>query len=294
MGARKIKQREQGEVSLAGVFGSRQLKWAVVAVLLITGSFAINKLYQPQTLPFKSIQVYGELAWTDKDQLNQLILKNIDGGFFSLDIKGLKQNLEEQAWIQSVAIRRVWPDVLQITANEQQPVAVWNDSSVINQQGELFDPLGQDLPKYLVKVSGPEGAQHNLMTHYFAIEGLISGAGLRVASIDINDRRALQVILTNGVRLLLGRVRNDTESAEEIQRFVKAYKASLSPKLDQISLVDLRYTNGLAVRWKQHATAQQSTLRKSTTQNAVTQKAITHKTTTQQTLGAIGRVMVQG
>ena len=177
-----------------------------------------------------------------------------------------------------MAIRRVWPDVLQITANEQQPIAIWNGGAVINRQGELFDPLDQQLPKYLVKVSGPEGSHQQLMTHYFAVEKLFDDIGLRVASIDINDRRALQVILTNGVRLLLGRVRNDEESAEEVRRFVKAYQSLLSAKIGKIALVDLRCTNGLAVRWKQKKS-----------------KASTEVTTTkQQTLGAIGRVMVQG
>lgn len=270
MGARKIKQKEPGQFSLTGLFGSLSFKLAMLGVVLVSGTVALNQLYKPQTLPFNTIQIYGELAWTDRDQLNQLVLDNIDGGFFSLNIKNLKKNLEDQAWIKSVAIRRVWPDVLQITANEQQPLAIWNGGAVINKQGELFDPLDQELPKYLVKVAGPEGSHQRLMDHYFAIEQPLLDVGLRVASLDINERRALQVILTNGVRLLLGRVRNEEESAEEVRRFVKAYKGMLSPKIGQIALVDLRYTNGLAVRWK------------------------SNNTTQQQTLGAISRVMVQG
>ena len=270
MGARKLKQKEQGEFSFSDIFGSLYFKSTVAGVFLICGVLAVAKLYQPETLPFKSIQIYGELSWIDRDRLNGLIMENIDGGFFSLNISQLKTQLEQQAWIESVAVRRVWPDVLQITANEQQPVAIWNGSSVINRYGEIFSPMGQELPKYLVKVSGPEGSHQLLMNHYFAIEKLFQEAGLRVASMDINDRRALQVILTNGVRILLGRVRNEDESAEEVQRFVTAYKGTLSPKFDEVALVDLRYTNGLAVRWKQHTTTQQ------------------------QTLGAVSRSMVQG
>lgn len=270
MGARKLKQKEQGKLSFADVLGSLYFKSTVVGVLLVCSTLAIARLYQPETLPFKSIQIYGELSWIDRDKLNALILENIDGGFFSLNISQLKSHLEQQAWIESVAIRRVWPDVLQITANEQQPIAIWNGDRVINRYGEVFDPVDQELPKYLVKVSGPEGSHQLMMDHYFAIEKLFQDAGLRIASMDINDRRALQVILTNGVRILLGRARNQDESAEEVQRFVKAYKGMLSPKFDEVALVDLRYTNGLAVRWKEHTTTQQ------------------------QTLGAVSRSMVQG
>ena len=270
MGARRLKQKEQGEFSFTDVVGSLYFKSTVAGLLLLCAVLAVAKLYQAETLPFKSIQIYGELSWIDREKLNTLILENVDGGFFSLNISQLKSRLEQQAWIDSVAIRRIWPDVLQITANEQQPVAVWNGVSVINRRGELFDPVGQEVPKYLVKVSGPEGSHQLMMDHYFAVEKLFRETGLRVASMDINDRRALQVILTNGVRLLLGRVRNEEECVEEVQRFIAAYRATLSPKFDEVALVDLRYTNGLAVRWKQDATTQQ------------------------QTLGAVSRSMVQG
>ena len=260
MGARKIKQKEPGQFSFAEALGSLQFKITMLVVLLLASALAVAKLYQPHTLPFKSIQVFGELNWVDKDKLNALIFQKINGGFFSLDISELKAALEEQAWIESVAIRRVWPDVLQITAIEQQPVALWNGDKVINRKGQIFDPSEQELPKYLVKVAGPEGAHQLLMGHYFAIEELLQSTGLRVSSMNINERRAMQVILANGVRLLLGRVRSVEESAEEVQRFVSAYKGTLSPKFDEVALVDLRYTNGLAVRWKQHTTTKHQSL----------------------------------
>jgi len=260
MGARKIKQKEPGKLSFADMAGSLYFKSTLVGLLLLCTVLAVARLYQPQTLPFKSIQIYGELTWIDKDKLNDIILKNIDGGFFSLNISQLKARLEKLTWIESVAIRRLWPDVLQITAREQQPVAIWNGNRVINRYGEIFDPEDQELPKYLVRVSGPEGAHHLMMDHYFAIRQLFQDVGLRIASMDINDRRALQVILTNGVRILLGRVRDGEESAEEVQRFVQAYKGGLSPKFEDVALVDLRYTNGLAVRWKQIDSSQQQTL----------------------------------
>lgn len=260
MGARKIKQKEPGNFSISEMAGSVYFKSAMLGILLLCSALAVARLYQPQTLPFKSIQIFGELSWIDRDSLNQLILDNIDGGFFSLNISQLKAHLEQQPWIESIAVRRVWPDVLQITANEQQPVAVWNGSHVINRYGELFDPVDQNLPTYLVNVSGPEGSHHLAMNHYFAIEKLFQEVGLRISSLEINDRRSIQIFLTNGVRLLLGRVRDEGESADEVRRFVMAYRGRLSSRFEDIALVDLRYTNGLAVRWKKHTTTEKQTL----------------------------------
>jgi len=270
MGARKIKQKEPGKFSIAELPGSIYFKSTVAGLLMLSLVLALGKLYQPETLPFKSIQIFGELTWVDKGRLNGIILENIDGGFFSLNISKLKQDLEKLSWIETVSIRRVWPDVLQITAYEQRPIAVWNGNQVVNRFGELFDPLDQVLPQYLVKVSGPDGMHQLLMDHYFAIEKPLQQVGLRVASLGLNDRRSLEVILTNGVRLLLGRVRNSDDCAEEVERFANAYKSTLSSRFEEVALIDLRYTNGLAVRWKQHTDTQQ------------------------QTLGAVSRPMVQG
>ena len=75
--------------------------------------------------------------------------------------------------------------------------------------------------------------------------------GLRITNINVNDRRAMQLTLSNGVQLFMGRVRDTSESGTEMMRFVRAYKATLAPQIDRVQFVDLRYTNGVAVRWKQ-------------------------------------------
>ena len=136
MGARKIKQ-QQHESRLAQVLSGRRLKQFAFGSMLIACGLFIYNLYLPTTLPFKKIQVFGTLEWVDREELNSLVLQDIDGGFFSLNVKGLKQNLEQLAWIDSVSIRRVWPDVLQVMINEQQPIAVWNDESIIKPKCQM-------------------------------------------------------------------------------------------------------------------------------------------------------------
>jgi cell division protein FtsQ len=220
------------------------------SLLLMCGLF-IYKLYLPTTLPFKKIQVYGTLQWVDREKLNALVLDDINGVFFSLDVKQLKQNLEQLAWVKSVSIRRVWPDVLQLMVSEQQPVALWNGESIINQNGGLFMPAMEQLPDEIVHITGPEGMYETLVEHYNVLSVMTADLGLQIANIDVNDRRAMRVTLSNGVQLFLGRVRDTSDSGTEMMRFVRAYKATLAPQIDRVQFVDLRYTNGVAVRWKQ-------------------------------------------
>jgi len=257
MGARRIAVKQDKEFGLTNIIGSRPFKVFVVFLMLVACALFVTKLNRPDTLPFKTIQIVGQLNWIDKGNLNDLIVKNLNGGFFSLDVNNLKNNLENQAWIESAGIRRIWPDILQITIEEQQPIAIWNDHSVVNKDGNLFTPDPQKMPQQLVKLYGPKGSYLNLIAQYHALTDLTDSVGLKIGSISLNERRALQVELHNGIRLLLGRVRNVDESSAEMQRFVYAFNATLASKLDRVTLVDLRYTNGLAVRWKAQSQPEQ-------------------------------------
>ena len=250
MGARKIKQ-QQHESRLAQILSGHRLKQLALGSMLIVCGLFIYNLYLPTTLPFKKIQVFGTLQWVDKEELNKLVLQDIDGGFFSLDVKGLKQNIEQLAWINSVSIRRVWPDVLQVMITEQQPVAMWNNESIINRNGELFMPALDQFPEEMVQITGPAGMYETLVEHYKALSVMTADLGLRITNNNVNDRRAMKLTLSNGVQLFMGRVRDTSESGTEMMRFVRAYKATLAPQIDRVQFVDLRYTNGVAVRWKQ-------------------------------------------
>lgn len=250
MGARKINKQGETESRWSRWREAGYLKLTAVAAIFVTVALGVSHLYQPQTLPFKTIQVFGQLKWMDRKTLNRVVLDNMDGGFFSLDVDGLKQHLEQQTWIDAVAIRRVWPDVLQVSVSEQQPIAVWNHKVMVNKRGELFGRGSNAFPPNLVTMQGPPGMHNALIKYYQTLAGMMTTTGLSIADLTVDNRRAMQLRLSNGVQLKLGRVRRDQDITTEMKRFVQAYRATLAAKIDNIQRVDLRYTNGLAVRWK--------------------------------------------
>lgn len=86
------------------------------------------------------------------------------------------------------------------------------------------------------------------------ITPLINSLGLTVTSLVLNERRAWQIILDNGIRLELGKDSLD----ERVERFISLYN-ELGSKANQVSYIDLRYDTGAAVGWFPEQELEEST-----------------------------------
>jgi cell division protein FtsQ len=75
----------------------------------------------------------------------------------------------------------------------------------------------------------------------------MSAVGLKTAKITMDERRAWTLYFVNDMQVKLGRANSD----ERLQRFVRVFKAGLNNYQSEIVAVDMRYTNGLSVIWKQ-------------------------------------------
>jgi cell division protein FtsQ len=64
---------------------------------------------------------------------------------------------------------------------------------------------------------------------------------------QLDNRRAWHLQLDNAVLLELGRA----DAGQRLQRFVRAWPDVFAGRLDELQRVDLRYSNGFSVSWKQ-------------------------------------------
>ena len=248
-----LTRRLVGGVMLFGVLGG-----------VVTST--VWTLLQADTLPIEHVQVKSAFKHLDRQDLYQAIGSMADDGFFSVNVRAVKQATEALAWVDRASVRRVWPNVLQIEIVEHVPLAKWKDGRIVNRRGELIGENGKtkvkpkDKPKGTLKenttndselaglpvFSGPEGSVELLAKRYQSMSFLLAELGLSIANVSMNERRAWQLSLNNGWQLLLGRSVNDAQ----LVRFASAYQAVLAKQAVQIESIDLRYTNGFAVRLK--------------------------------------------
>ena len=62
----------------------------------------------------------------------------------------------------------------------------------------------------------------------------------------MNNRGSWQIKFISGQLMLTGK----TDTEKKVRRFTKAFKDQLQQYLSKVSIVDLRYTNGLSITWK--------------------------------------------
>ena len=217
-------------------------------LLLICGLLAgwlQQQLADPTTLPIHKIRVQGALVHVNEDMLRKSVVDKVQGGYFNIDVANLRHTVEELPWVKSAAVRRVWPDAVVIHVIEQQPLAVWAKGGLVNQQGERFEPRVSHRQKRLPLFTAPAGMELGMTELYRDLSKQLAPLQLRIVSLQLDERRAVQLQLHNGIELALGR----EERLARLQRFVQVYRKTLAQHAMKIRRIDLRYSNGMAVQW---------------------------------------------
>ncbi|MCG8380267.1 MAG: cell division protein FtsQ/DivIB [Proteobacteria bacterium] len=223
------------------VYGS--LLVVMIICLLAWGGMTLS---HPDTLPIKQVRIEGDFTRLSPVDLQLLVTDKVRGGFFNLNVDAVKLALVEEPWVSHVTVKRIWPDALRVIVIEQTPAVRWRDEGLLNTSGEYFEPEPKTIPPNLPLLSGPDGMEVMLLEQYESMQTQVQTIGFSIASITLDDRRAWSFVLTNGIKVILGRHDFD----QRFNRFLTLIPASLSGRVDQTDLIDMRYTNGFSIRWK--------------------------------------------
>ena len=210
-----------------------------VAIYWISGPVA--KVFER---PIKSVVVEGDFNFISKTRATELIGNEINGDFLQLDLMQLKNALLNDPWVERVTLNRRWPDTLVVKISEQKPIARWGDG-FLNQRGEivLIDDASQ--LSGLPWLQGSEADAPEILQQYQDLSQLLRSRGLEVLALKCDNKKSWRLTIKNHVEIALGR----DQVMEKMRRFVTVYDTHLSNVWLDVKAIDLRYTNGVAVRW---------------------------------------------
>lgn len=209
-------------------------------------------------LPIAGVEVRGDLIFINKAEIRSIVEDNISGGFFTVDLNRVREIVSQQPWIESVSLRRKWPDALEVFVEERKPIAYWNEDGYISENGHVFKPEVIDKTLNLPDLDGPDGQHNNVWKFMNVLYKEMSMLNYTVTSLELDERRAWQLKIEksvgvgdeqtrSGINVRLGRF--DTE--KRLRRFVRVLPELASKKEfadDKINVIDMRYPNGFAVQ----------------------------------------------
>lgn len=248
---RKAKKSVQAECNQedSGRRGRHPLLFFIgmlACVMFAYGGYLTQQLRDPSAFPIRKIVVEGEFHHLTSEHVQRLVSNAVHRGFFRTDVAVVRARILDEPWVFDAAVRRIWPDTIRVSIREHGAVARWGEYALLNQFADIFMPDSNTIPPGLVILDGPIGTENELLTRFFSIKGRLDQVGLRIMRINLSERRAWAIDLEGGATLVIGR----QAVAERLDRFSRIFERVLKENWDRVALVDLRYTNGFAIREK--------------------------------------------
>jgi cell division protein FtsQ len=229
----------------------RPVPWrAVLGLLLIlamAGGVWLILERESQWLPVRIIQVEGELHHHSSRLLQGTISQRLVGGILTADLEDLKTAAEDLAWVGRASVRRVWPDRLQVEVEEHRPIARWNRDGLVTAEGVIFRPGPGTVPEGLPLLEGDDQRAVEVVDRYRQWRDDLMLIGHLIQTLSVDPRGSWRIDLVMGAELYLG-----TEAVDQrLARFIAS--ATQLEAAGQPMVVDLRYSNGFAVKWAANA-----------------------------------------
>ena len=228
-------------------FAFRLAAWiAALALVALPIVGLVNGWFAADRWPFRRLEVQAEFSRVSAEQLRAAITRELELGFFAVDLDAVRESVEALPWVESAVVRKRWPDQLELRVVERRAAAVWGDARLVSTAGELFAVPGEVAPDGLPRLAGPEDRAFEVLEFHAAARSAMAGSGHAVAGAALSSRGSWSLALDNGARIVIGR----EAPHERLARFVETLpRIAAAPDALWVR-ADLRYANGYAIEWR--------------------------------------------
>ena len=223
-------------------------------------------LHLPTTLPIRVVKVVGEYQFVDEGVLESAVLPYVATGFFNVNIRGAELALLKTPGVSRAALRRVWPDKIEIQVTEKKAQATLPDGEIYATDGSVFMPLHAKNLSQLPIFAGAIEDLPAIASFYNSAEFLLMKDGFHVDFVGCDGLGSwtIGVIQPNNdannnannnagnnnsninMTIILGR----DHLLQKLTRFSQNYLILEKTNQGKIpTLVDLRYNLGFAAEY---------------------------------------------
>ena len=223
---------------------------SIFAAATLLGTLLLSTALQPKVAnffspPLWSITLSGDYLRIDQVAVEYLLQKFMGIPFFQVDIDEVATRIIDFPWIKEASVYRHWPDKLVISLKERQPIARWNKSLFIDEDGEIF-PLPNEEKVQLPHILGEDKRSLFLLSTFLKYSESLATIKREISVLEQTPRHSLKIELDNRIKINLGKKNMDARMAT----FVSAYHKGMQEIFDQTSCIEMRYRFGFAIRLK--------------------------------------------
>ncbi|HEY8538308.1 MAG TPA: cell division protein FtsQ/DivIB [Steroidobacteraceae bacterium] len=220
------------------------ISWCVLLGLVLVSVWIVTWMLDR---PIAVVEVGGQFQRVAPVQIEEAVAPFRGAGFLSVDLEAMQSALEKLAWVDRARVERKWPNGVRVVITEHVPAARWGADGLMNTRGELFLRSARHIPPELPVLIGPEGTQAQVARLYLDTYPRLLAVGMRLTRVELDARGAWELTVDNNIVVRLGR----QDVQERLERFIRVASPMVAARSNEISYVDLRYSNGFSVGWNQ-------------------------------------------
>ncbi|PIQ36901.1 MAG: cell division protein FtsQ [Lysobacterales bacterium CG17_big_fil_post_rev_8_21_14_2_50_64_11] len=220
--------------------------WGIAVLLVLLPLVAVvNGWIAAQRWPLTRLQVTGELDHVSAQAVRVAVLPELGMGFFATDLRRVRDAAAALPWVASVQVRKRWPDLLQVDVREHRPFARWGEQQWLSHDGVIFSAPDDAALAHLPRLSGtPRRVAEVVALYQFADSGF-AALDRHVTELQLSPRGSWSLGLDDGSHVLIGR----DDATARLTRLLRAMPQVTASNAAVMVRADLRYTNGIALRF---------------------------------------------
>ena len=226
----------------------------ITVVLLMTGVVLADQLFRPGRFTIERIHIHGNSARVDAQTVERTAWLALIGNYFTADLEEIENALVHLPGVYQAAVRRHWPDTLEISITEAGAIALWypTDGSALESRDYVNLPPDSNITLQPV-LRSPTADRHTVIDAFLDLVSSLALLDLEVKKLSIDEAGNWVVVLQSAslqipveLEIVVGR----GNPVRKVDQFVAVFDSVLQDRLPDIERVDMRYDSGFAVQWR--------------------------------------------
>jgi cell division protein FtsQ len=216
---------------------------AAAIVLVVIGLLALV----PEDAPLTQLEVRGDFRYLSVEDVHAAAAPFLSSSFFAADVTALRDAVARLPWVAGVRAERRWPGAIAVRIEERVPFARWNQDGLLDIESRAFTPRAGEAPTGLPRLGGSPGHELEVAQAWRRISPALDGTPLQLLGLRLDARGEWSALTASGIELRFGQNAPD----ERLPMLTSAVQKTIGGGWDRVRVIDLRYTNGFAVGWRE-------------------------------------------